>query len=504
MTTENTAVKSPDMFQPIGQAVETIDTVPEGAGPEIESEPQVVDNIDSLCMNCEEQGVTRLFLTRIPFFKEVVLMSFECPHCGYRNSEIQSAGQIQERGCQYVFKVTNKSDLNRQVVKSETCTSSFPELSLEIPAQRGHLTTIEGLLTNVLEDLSSDQPVRQHTDPENYQKLEAFCDRIRNTLAGGEGVFPFHLKLDDPAGNSWVEPQPGDPRGKWVRTDYVRTREQNEALALTDTGDSGVERIPAGRGGEEQGEKDFRHTEVHTFPATCPSCVRPCNTYMKFVDIPHFKEVVIMSTVCDDCGYKSNEVKTGGAVPEKGIRITLQVQDEEDLARDILKSETCALTCPELNLDLTPGTLGGRFTTLEGLLSQVHDDLHSRIFTSPSSTSTHEIDLASDSLDAESRKRWRKFFEGLSEAKEGKRRFTLIMEDPMGASYLQNLYAPDPDPGMTVEEYERTEEQEEELGLRDMKTEGYEVKKDEGDKLLEAFKEGERKVGQEAKEVTTA
>lgn len=206
------------------------------------------------------------------------------------------AGQIQERGCQYVFKVTNKSDLNRQLVKSETCTSSFPELSLEIPAQRGHLTTIEGLLTNVLEDLSSDQPVRQHTDPENYQKIEAFCDRIRNTLAGGGGVFPFHLKLNDPAGNSWVEPQPGDPRGKWVRTDYVRTREQNEALALTDTGDSGVERTTEGGG------KDFRHTEVHTFPATCPSCVRPCNTYMKFVEIPHFKEVVLMSTVCDDCG----------------------------------------------------------------------------------------------------------------------------------------------------------------------------------------------------------
>ena len=94
MTTENSAAKPVDMFQPIGQAVETIDTVPEAVGAETESEPQVVDNIDSLCMNCEEQGVTRLFLTRIPFFKEVVLMSFECPHCGYRNSEIQSVSAL--------------------------------------------------------------------------------------------------------------------------------------------------------------------------------------------------------------------------------------------------------------------------------------------------------------------------------------------------------------------------------------------------------------------------
>lgn len=194
-------------------------------------------------------------------------------------------------------------------MKSETCTTSFPELVLEIPAQRGHLTTIEGLLTTAVEDLSADQPVRKHNDPASYEKIEAFCDRIRSVIAGEkQGSFPFHVTLDDPAGNSWVEPQPGDPRGKWVRTDYVRTMEQNEGLGLTDTGDIGIrqqgnESASSTPGGGEGGtDGDFRHSEVHTFPATCPSCVRPCNTHMKFVEIPHFKEVVLMSTVCDDCG----------------------------------------------------------------------------------------------------------------------------------------------------------------------------------------------------------
>ena len=36
------------------------------------------------------------------------------------------------------------------------------------------------------------------------------------------------------------------------------------------------------------------------------------------------------------------------------------------------------------------------------------------------------------------------------------------------------MYAPDPDPEMKVEEYQRTFEQNEELGLNDMKTENYE------------------------------
>ena len=41
--------------------------------------------------------------------------------------------------------------------------------------------------------------------------------------------------------------------------------------------------------------------------------------------------------------------------------------------------------------------------------------------------------------------------------------------------HLQNLYAPDPDPELEVVHYERTEEQNDALGITDMKTEGYEV-----------------------------
>lgn len=38
---------------------------------------------------------------------------------------------------------------------------------------------------------------------------------------------------------------------------------------------------------------------------------------------------------------------------------------------------------------------------------------------------------------------------------------------------MQNLYAPDPDPNMTIEMYDRTWDQNEELGLNDIKVEGY-------------------------------
>jgi zinc finger protein len=36
------------------------------------------------------------------------------------------------------------------------------------------------------------------------------------------------------------------------------------------------------------------------------------------------------------------------------------------------------LNIPEIDLELTTGTLGGRFTTVEGLLAQVYEELEGR------------------------------------------------------------------------------------------------------------------------------
>ncbi|RVD84881.1 uncharacterized protein DFL_003218 [Arthrobotrys flagrans] len=458
-TNTTTTTSGTDLFQSVGAAAEATDAS--------NDEDRVVDQIESLCMNCHENGTTKLLLISIPFFREVILMSFECPHCHFKNSEVQAAGEIQPRGVKYTFQVENPDDLQRQVVKSDSCTCKFPALELEIPAQRGQLTTVEGLLRGVLEDLEVDQEKRKDVDKENFYKIEAFLEKARKMLEEHKekGIYPWTLELDDPAGNSWVQPIIEDLRGKWTRTDYPRSREQNEALSLNpDEQPAQKQEISTLSAGDDvQINKD----EVYSFPASCPTCTMHAVTNMKMVDIPHFKEVVIMSTICDHCGYKSNEVKTGGAVPSKGRRITLKVTEPEDLARDILKSETCALSIPEIKLDLTPGTLGGRFTTLEGLLTQVYEELKGRIFNGDES----------DSMDPAEKARWEGFFGGLTAAKEGKIPYTVILEDPLAASYLQNLYAPDVDPNMTTEDYDRTEEQNEDLGLNDMVTEGYEEDK---------------------------
>jgi zinc finger protein len=47
---------------------------------------------------------------------------------------------------------------------------------------------------------------------------------------------------------------------------------------------------------------------------------------------------------------------------------------------DVAQSETCGLTISEIDLVLQAGTLGGRFTTLEGILEQVYGELSEKLF----------------------------------------------------------------------------------------------------------------------------
>jgi len=228
------------------------------------------------------------------------------------------------------------------------------------------------------------------------------------------------------------------------------------------------------------------------FPETCGLCGKRGETRMCVAHIPHFKDVIIMAFMCEACGYKSNEVKSGGAIAAKGCKITLRVTNADDLNRDVLKSETAGLEIPELELGLVPGTLGGKFSTIEGLLTTIRDDLKNNPF------------LRGDS--AASASRMIELIQGLDDLlsfRSGP--FTLVLDDPVANSYLQNIYAPDDDPNMTVEEYERSWDQNEDLGLNDMKTENYREDSDDDDddkkkKEEEAKEEKKEEDGAEAEQ----
>ena len=68
--------------------------------------PNNVSRMSCKIFTLFSQGTTRLLLTKIPFFKDVILMSFSCPHCGESNNEIRPAGPIQDRGIRIKTNIT--------------------------------------------------------------------------------------------------------------------------------------------------------------------------------------------------------------------------------------------------------------------------------------------------------------------------------------------------------------------------------------------------------------
>ncbi|KAL8586080.1 hypothetical protein ACOMHN_065424 [Nucella lapillus] len=430
-----------------------------------EDEPEITE-MESLCVNCEEQGMTRLFLTKIPFFREVVVSSFTCDECGYRNAELMPASRIQDYASVYKVKIQKPQDLNRQVVQSHHAVVRIPHLDFEAAPKKGVLTTVEGILTRAIDNLGEGQVLRKIQEPEMAAKIDEFVDKLKALL---ELETTFDIELEDPTGNSFVEniyplhvvsclPDP-----QIIVSYYSRTRKQDIEIGIL------AEDAEEEGGGEADGkvgtkDQEFDTTnEVMHFPTNCPNCNAPCETNMKLVNIPFFKEVVIMATNCEACGHRDNEVKSGGGMEDKGRSITVRIETSEDMSRDVLKSETACIRIPELDFETEMGTLGGKFTTVEGLLEDIKGQLRD---SNPFLVGDSSLPSTSSKLQA--------FCEKVDEIIKGTRtKVHIVVDDPAGNSYIQSLTAPDPDPQLTVEDYERNFEQNEDLGLNDIKTENY-------------------------------
>lgn len=211
-------------------------------------DPEVTE-IESLCVNCGAnvsiklnsiceviieyfQGVTRLLLTKIPFYKDVIVMSFSCDHCNFQNNEIQSGAQIAEKGVRYLLKVETPRDLNRQVVKSDYASVKIVEVDFEIPpkSQNGEITTVEGIITRAINGLEQDQETRRKEHSDVAAQIDEFIKKL-NLLK--EFQEPFTLILEDISGNSFIENPNAPQKDPNCSVHYfVRTTEQNHELGI--------------------------------------------------------------------------------------------------------------------------------------------------------------------------------------------------------------------------------------------------------------------------------
>lgn len=262
--------------------------------------------------------------------------------------------------------------------------------------------------------------------------------------------------MRDHSGNSFIEPFPDLDYIK--ESKFARSKEEAKDLGLTEQQEKQIQKEAKQVKVDEQVldkiDVDTQNA-VSELPGPCPACGKTIITRSVIINIPYFKECILICSKCDECGYKSIEIQSAGEISKLGRRYTLHVTDPSDLSREVLKSNTCSIDLPDIGVSLSPGTLGGIYTTLEGLLCQIREELykHSQFWVGDSSRLP------------EQEKAWKDVLENLQNMADGKRNFTIVIDDPLDSSFIKNIYSPDPDPEMKVETYKRTPEQDAEYGL---------------------------------------
>ena len=121
----------------------------------------------------------------------------------------------------------------------------------------------------------------------------------------------------------------------------------------------------------------------------------------------------------------------------------------------MFKSDSCTVRIPEINMQLEPGTLGAVYTTVEGFLTKIIDQME-------------EVNPFNKGDSSQDRGKFLSFISTLKKMANGEEPFTFVLDDPLANCFIYNPNAPEDDPQIEVEVYERTADQNEELGIDTM------------------------------------
>ncbi len=251
-------------------------------------------------------------------------------------------------------------------------------------------------------------------------KIKELIQNLNDALDGKK--YPFEFTLNDPSGNSFIENPYASQSDPGIKVEYYeRTKEMMESMGYSYENQKEElgkkekyeqEKIVE----ENKDKKDFVATSYYdkkkdftvyksnssisnhiidftksienkedsikeeslAFPTNCYCCQAPGEMHTCLCTIPYLKEIIISCFKCDQCGYKTTEVKGGGGISEKGAKITLTVKNQEDLNRDVFKSETSKIVIPEIGFETSDGSMGSMYTTVEGVIENYVKILRTR------------------------------------------------------------------------------------------------------------------------------
>jgi zinc finger protein len=177
---------------------------------------------------------------------------------------------------------------------------------------------------------------------------------------------------------------------------------------------------------------------VHKFvetkvPGPCPCCNTDIEYLYKTENIPYFSDILIISAICPECGYKF--VDTQLLKHGDPARYTVAVGSENDLAIRVVRSMGASIEIPELGVRIDPGPLcQGFVSNVEGVLDRIEQVVKGALSWGNEVERENAAALLAD----------------IVRVKAGNFPVTLILEDPDGNSGIESERA-------TKEKYEPEE-----------------------------------------------
>ena len=156
--------------------------------------------------------------------------------------------------------------------------------------------------------------------------------------------------------------------------------------------------------------------------APCPQCAVEESLTMLTIssEIPYFGEHTQITVLCDKCGWKHTDF-----IPSDGEKpgfSSLVIDSEKKNAARVVRSSSCTIRIPELDLEVSPGgSSSGYVTNIEGVIKRFENAIETII---RGSDEDQESEIA------------RQILERLRMVKEGEENVRLELLDPRGRSQI--------------------------------------------------------------------
>ena len=178
--------------------------------------------------------------------------------------------------------------------------------------------------------------------------------------------------------------------------------------------------------------------------APCPQCHKDGALIMLAMssEIPYFGEHTQITVICDSCGWKHTDfIPSDG---EKPGYSSLIVDEPEKCSARVVRSSSCTIRIPELDLEVSPGgSSSGFVSNIEGVINRFEDAVSS--IKRGNSDDEKVLDASVELL------------EELRKMKDGGSHFLIELLDPRGRSQIIHKDA-------TIRELMENEEQTLDLG----------------------------------------